>query len=128
PRCSQAPGPEGPRHRRVDRRLVQGRRGRALAADRRDAQGADCGGSVGTAEMVTITDAPSSVSAWRTAVAYALMLAAAAGVFFAIRAAGEAIPHASAVTSVSIAAPGVVSNSRSLLQLLIALAAVIVTG
>jgi Kef-type K+ transport system membrane component KefB len=78
--------------------------------------------------MATTTDAPSSVSAWRTAVAYALMLAAAAGVFVLIRAAGEAIPNTAATNAATNAAPGVVSKSNALLQLLIALAAVIVTG
>jgi len=78
--------------------------------------------------MVTTNEASPSVSAWRAAVAYGLMLAAVVGVFLAIRAAGEAIPHAAAVSTTASAAAGVVSKSNSLLQLLIALAAVIVTG
>jgi Kef-type K+ transport system membrane component KefB len=78
--------------------------------------------------MVTTADAPSTVSAGRAVVVYALMLAVAVGLFFAIRSAGEAIPNATAVSSFAAAAPNVVSSSSSLLQLLIALTAVVVTG
>jgi Kef-type K+ transport system membrane component KefB len=56
------------------------------------------------------------------------MFAAAVGVFVAIRSAGESIPNASAISSITAEAPGVVSKSNALLQLLVALAAVIVTG
>src|SRR4051812_2683199 len=78
--------------------------------------------------MLTHSDASSSVSAWRTAVAYAVMLVAAVGVFFAISAAGEAIPISPAVGQ---AVPDVLHPQPQpdlLLRLLIALAAVILTG
>jgi Kef-type K+ transport system membrane component KefB len=78
--------------------------------------------------MLTTTDAPTSVRPWRTAVAYAAMLAVAVGLFVVIRAAGEAIPNSPAASSLTHAAPGVVSKSNSLLQILIALVAVVVTG
>jgi len=78
--------------------------------------------------MLTTTEPPPTVSAWRTGVAYVVMLAAAVGLFFVIRAAGEAMPTVSTVSSSPHAAQGVVSKSNALLQVLIALAAVIVTG
>jgi Kef-type K+ transport system membrane component KefB len=78
--------------------------------------------------MLSITDPPSTVSAWRTGLAYVVMLVAAAGLFFVIRAVGEAVPIVSAAPSIPHASPSVVATSNSLLQVLIALAAVVVAG
>src|SRR5262245_45045415 len=64
---------------------------------------------------------------WRAAAAYGLMLAAAVGVFFAIRAAGEAIPPADCSAGPTSTSP-VAQKSDALLHVLIALAAVVVTG
>ena len=112
----EAPAPEGPRHRRADRRRVQGRGGRALAADGRDAGRA----GIATAsrwrqgvsdrtrcEHAGRVPATTARPGWRGGwPAYVLMLAAAVGLFFLIRHVGEGLTAPEAPPgAVSVAAP-----------------------
>src|SRR5262245_32184390 len=63
----------------------------------------------------------------RAAAVYALMLVAAVGLFFVIRAVGEAIPTPAAAAA-SIGRVAVAPKSDALLHVLVALAAVIAAG
>src|SRR5262249_54424546 len=109
---------EGPRDRRADRRRVQGRRGRALAADgrtagrgrRREGGGERPRVSGPRSRMNPVPLTPTAPAparpGWLAVAAYVLMLAAPVGLSPVIRHYGEALtaPDAPAA-AISVAAP-----------------------